>query len=393
MKVRVLIREFSGPVPGIAVTKQHDRTRNRRKRLVWQFRAKFCTLSLVNLLTPIGKFYGLGMDVRNRLYDRAVLPSHSLGARTISIGNLTAGGTGKTPLVELTARMLAESGEKVCILSRGYGRTDPRRRVIVSDGERVLADASTGGDEPVELARKLLGQAIVIADADRVGAAAWAQEHFGITAFVLDDAFQHRRAKRDLDIVCIDATDPWGNGQVLPAGTLREPLINIRRAGLVAVTRADLVGSADAVVKRLRKCGMDAPVVFASAKMRGLAKFDDGIASDLDDSRLCAANALAFAGIGNPSSFRKLLEKENLNIKGFEIFRDHHRYTEADISSLEQKARALSASCLLTTAKDAVKLGGSKFELPVFVVEIEVEISDPALFRSLVTGQGPDLRA
>lgn len=374
-----MIREFSGPGPAWL--------------LVWQFRGNFCTLSLVNLLKPIGKLYGMGMEVRNRLYDAGVLRSHSLGARTISIGNLTAGGTGKTPLVELTARILAENGEKVCILSRGYGRTEPRRRVIVSDGEKLLADAATGGDEPVELARKLLGQAIVIADADRVGAAAWTREHFGITAFVLDDAFQHRRARRDLDIVCIDATDPCGNGHVLPAGTLREPLKNIRRAGLVVVTRADLVGSVDPVVKQLRECGMDAPVVFASAKMRGLTKFADGIASDLDDSRLCATNALTFAGIGNPSSFRKLLEKENLDIKGFEIFRDHHRYTQADISSLEQKARSLSASCLLTTAKDAVKLEGSKFGLPVFVVEIEVEISDPALFRSLVTGRVPDLRA
>lgn len=379
MKVRVLIREFSGPGPAWL--------------LVWQFRANFCTLSLVNLLTPIGKLYGMGMEVRNRLYDGGVLRSHSLGARTVSIGNLTAGGTGKTPLVELTARILAENGEKVCILSRGYGRTEPRRRVIVSDGEKLLADAATSGDEPVELARKLLGQAIVIADADRVGAAAWARERFGITAFVLDDAFQHRRAKRDLDIVCIDATDPCGNGHVLPAGTLREPLKNIRRAGLVVVTRADLVGSVDPVVKQLRECGMDAPVVFASAKIRGLTKFADGIASDLDGSRLCATNALTFAGIGNPSSFRKLLEKENLDIKGFEIFRDHHRYTQADISSLEQKARSLSASCLLTTAKDAVKLEGSKFGLPVFVVEIEVEISDLALFRSLVTGRVPDLRA
>ncbi|MCC7308829.1 MAG: tetraacyldisaccharide 4'-kinase [Acidobacteria bacterium] len=374
-----MIREFSGPGPAWL--------------LVWQFRANFCTLSLVNLLTPIGKLYGMGMEVRNRLYDGGVLRSHSLGARTVSIGNLTAGGTGKTPLVELTARILVENGEKVCILSRGYGRTEPRRRVIVSDGEKLLADAATGGDEPVELARKLFGQAIVIADADRVGAAAWAREQFGITAFVLDDAFQHRRAKRDLDIVCIDATDPWGNGHVLPAGTLREPLKNIRRAGLVVVTRADLVGSVDPVVKQLRECGMDAPVVFASAKIRGLTKFADGIASDLDDSRLCATHALTFAGIGNPSSFRKLLEKENLDIKGFEIFRDHHRYTQADISSLEQKARSLSASCLLTTAKDAVKLEGSKFGLPVFVVEIEVEISDPALYRSLVTGRVPDLRA
>ena len=126
------------------------------------------------LLSPVGWLYGTIADIRNTLYERGVLKSYSLGARTISIGNITAGGTGKTPLVAHVAALLAESGEKVCILTRGYGRDNPRDRVLVSDGEQVLVDAKKGGDEPVELARKLIGKAIIVADADRLSAAAWA---------------------------------------------------------------------------------------------------------------------------------------------------------------------------------------------------------------------------
>src|SRR5688572_13091897 len=178
------------------------------------------------MLKLLGKIYGSIADLRNRLYDRDLFKSHSLGARTISIGNITTGGTGKTPLVGYVAEILADAGEKVCILTRGYGRTGSGR-VLVSDGTEVLADAATGGDEPVELARRLSGKAIVISDADRVSAATWAKEEYGVTAFVLDDGFQHRRVKRDLDIVCLDATDPDGGGLVLPAGKLREFFVNL----------------------------------------------------------------------------------------------------------------------------------------------------------------------
>src|SRR5687767_15516298 len=126
------------------------------------------------MLKLLGKIYSLGADVRNAFYDRGILKTYSLGARTISIGNITTGGTGKTPLVAYVAEILADAGEKVCILTRGYGR-ESSGRVLVSDGNEVLVDASEGGDEPVELARKLIGKAVVVADADRVSAAKWAK--------------------------------------------------------------------------------------------------------------------------------------------------------------------------------------------------------------------------
>src|SRR6185503_7633483 len=176
----------------------------------------------MNPLSPLGWIYGFVADARNSLYDRQIFRSEALGALTVSIGNLTVGGTGKTPLVAYVARLLSDNGESVCVLTRGYGRKNAAEQVLVSDGRRVLCDALTGGDEPVELAYKLLGKAAVIANRDRIAAARWAIENLGAKAFVLDDAFQHRKAKRDVDIVCIDSTNPFGNGESLPAGILRE---------------------------------------------------------------------------------------------------------------------------------------------------------------------------
>lgn len=359
---------------------------------------------MVAMLRLPGKLYGLGMDVRNALYDRGIFRCHSLGAKTISIGNITTGGTGKTPLVAYVASLLADAGEKVCVLTRGYGRENQRERVLVSDGSSVLVDARTGGDEPVELALKLIGKAIVVADADRVAAAAWVKKEFGVTAFVLDDAFQHRRAKRDLDIVCVDATDPCGGGRVLPAGRLREPFRNLARADAMVITRADLVDAVENVIGRLRSKNDRAPIFVSRMlvpSVVGLAEFGfspptaggwdrlrDKLASDEDDE----VRVLAFCGLANPKAFFGQLgaafDDTAMN-EAFELsmvvpFPDHHRYTQADVDSLQRRARECNVHAFVTTSKDAVKLRDLKFEIPCFVVEAELAIDDAHRFRDLL---------
>src|SRR4051794_28781164 len=154
-------------------------------------------------------------DLPTSFYDRAGFGSYVLGPRTNSMENITAGGTGKTPLVAYVAEILADRGEKVCILTRGYGRQNENQRVVVSDGHKVLANAREGGDEPVELAEKLLSKAVIVADANRLAAGKWAKIEFGITAFILDDGFQHRKVRRGLDIVCVNAQEPFGGGKML----------------------------------------------------------------------------------------------------------------------------------------------------------------------------------
>ena len=335
----------------------------------------------MNALSPLGWLYGVGSSFRNALYDRGIFRSYKLGARTISIGNLTAGGTGKTPLVAYVARLLAESGEKVCVLTRGYGRDDPAARVLVSDGENITADARTGGDEPVELAQKLLGKAIVIADRNRVAAAKWAMQEFVPTVFVLDDGFQHRRAARDVDIVCIDATNPFGDNRFLPAGRLRERPANLARSQIAILTRADLADDIAAVELSVRQLAPKIEIFQASYKLR----FSElGSEDPIEISVLRDHAAFAFCGLGSPESFFAQLTREGIRLVGTKAFPDHHKYTAEDIGKVVATAQNATAEVLITTAKDAVRLTDIEPEMRCIIAEIDLEIRDPEGFRRLI---------
>ena len=333
--------------------------------------------------------YGKIIGCRNSLYEKQVFKSFSLGAQTISVGNITVGGTGKTPFVAFVAEILAEKGEKVCILSRGYGRENPKQRVLVSDGKKVLTDVKTAGDEPFELATKLLGKAIVISDANRVAAAKWAREKFGITAFVLDDAFQHRRAKRDLDIVLLDATNPFGNRKTLPFGTLREPLKNLKRADLVLITRVNLVSKKQITDYKLQIAKLtDCPIFIAKNKISDLIKLENFPAkpqSETHHSPLATHRYLAFCALGNPNNFFEQLRRENFDLVSTENFPDHHFYTQNDVIKIEKIAAQSNAETLLTTAKDAVKLKNLKFNLPCFVAESQMMFDDEKKMREIIS--------
>ena len=327
---------------------------------------------------PLNRLYETIVGARNSLYDAGVFKSHSLGAKTVSIGNITVGGTGKTPLVAFVAEVLAGAGEKVCILTRGYGRENPRKQVLVSDGEKITADFRAAGDEPFELAGKLLGKAIIVANANRAAAGNWAREKFAVTAFVLDDAFQHRRVKRDFDVVCIDATNPFGNGKTLPTGILREPLNNLKRAGAIVITRANLIEGISDLKSEIAKYNRSCPIFVSENRISGLIELKDFLAVPLvspraaDDRRLAAGNCLAFCALGNPNNFFEQLRGENFNLVAVETFPDHHFYAPNDIAKLVAKANRTNAETLLTTAKDAVKLKDLNVDLPCFVAESEM---------------------
>jgi len=308
------------------------------------------------------------------------------------LGTFTTGGTGKSPLVGHVAQILAERGETVCILTRGYGRKNPKSRVLVSDGKGLLADPEHSGDEPFELAKKLLGKAIVIADADRVAAAKWAKRRFGVTAFVLDDGFQHRRAKRNIDIVCIDATNPFGGGHMLPAGHLREPLGNLRRADVVVITRSDLVDDISNLRSEISDLSPSSKIFLVKnriSRMTAIGKFNavnDGSEKRTAEELSVASGATAFAfcGLGNPENFWATLQKSKVDIRGTRGFADHYSYSQKDIDDLVRSATDSGAMILLTTAKDAVKLSNLKFGIPCFVVEIEIVIDEDSEFRNLL---------
>ena len=364
-------------------------------------------------LKMISWAYGKITDFRNQLYESGRFESFSLGAKAISVGNITVGGTGKTPLVAFVAEILAENGEKVCVLTRGYGRKNPKNRVLVSDGEKVLADVKSSGDEPFELAEKLLDKAIVIADANRVSAAHWAREKFGVTAFVLDDAFQHRKAKRDLDIVILDATNPFGNLKILPSGILRESLKNLKRAGLIVISRANLVENFEDLKAKIREYNSDCPVFISENKISNLIelrKFNANAqrrkdAKDKTESRVNTdknkfvidegksgiwnlesgiEKVLAFCALGNPENFYEQLRREGFDLTCVESFPDHHFYRQSDIVKLDAKAERIGAKILLTTAKDAVKLKDLQVKVACYVVETELRFDDEKGFREMI---------
>src|SRR5581483_3251120 len=204
------------------------------------------------LLWPLTLPYRIAVGLRNHLYDAGWLRTRRLPTHVISIGNLTVGGTGKTPLVIWTANRVLAQGRRVAVVSRGYRRDSRESRVLVSDGRKLLAGPETAGDEPCVIAQRCPG-AVVAVGADRAGVSAWVLGRFAVDVIVLDDAFQHRAIARDEDVLLIDATDDEGLRDLLPGGRLREPMASARRATAIVVTRAEDPGAAARVVRRLEQ--------------------------------------------------------------------------------------------------------------------------------------------
>ncbi len=334
-------------------------------------------------LAPLSLIYGAVTRTRLALYRAGALAVHQLDAPVISVGNITAGGTGKTPLVEWLARCGAREGKRVCVLTRGYGRADARMRVVVADNERVLADAHVGGDEPRLLAENLRGLAAVVADADRVAAARWAQAALGSEVFILDDGFQHLRLARDLNIVTVDATAPWGGGHLLPRGRLREPLRGLARADCIVITRAELAPDLAALRATATQLSDGRPVFIArthTQRIRLLA------AADAASIKLAALPQplAAFCAIGNPQAFFTHARQAGCELSQTRAFPDHHNYTQADVAALTHAAERSGARALITTAKDAVKLRSLRFALPCYVLEIALRLDEETELLTLV---------
>ena len=322
------------------------------------------------LLPPLSALYGAVTRSRLSLYQRGTFHTTKLDRPVISVGNITAGGTGKTPLVEWIAKTIAARGKKVCILTRGYGRENPQRQVVVSDGTSILATPGEAGDEPYLLATKLLGSAVVISNIDRISAARYAVENFNVDCFVLDDGFQHLRVARDLNIVTVDATNPWGGGELLPYGRLREPLSGLSRADCVVLTRCDQATHLDSLRAELSDLIHDRPVFLS--KMQPVKNL------------LPTGPVAAFCAVGNPQSFFTQLHTAGYEVVLEKTYADHHSYTQQDITHLLNETSRAGATNLITTAKDAVKLRSLSFTLPWHVFEIEVAIENEDAFKQLI---------
>ncbi len=314
--------------------------------------------------------YRLIVFSRNRLYDRQMLKSVRLACPVISVGNLTVGGTGKTPCVIGLAKMLARHGYRPAVLSRGYGgqNTGPVR--IVSDGANAEQSAAETGDEPLLIARSLPGVP-VITGARRTLTGQSAIERFNADVLICDDAFQHRQISRDINIVLLDAERPLGNGRLLPRGELREPAESLRRADCIVLTRADKTGPTPARIARIADAS-GIPVFRAVHRFRELIGPGGGV---LPPEHLRGKKVCAFCGIAKPASFKKILLEAEAEVLSFIDFPDHYVYNRDDLEALRRHFSAQNADCRLTTEKDAMRLEAfPDFLKTLFVARVEMEI-------------------
>jgi len=329
------------------------------------------------LLLPlwlVSLVFGWMVSLRVRRW-RAGGRARRVQAEVVSIGNLTVGGAGKTPVAIHITRFLREAGVRTAVLSRGYGRTSDGL-VEVADSERVLTDAARGGDEPLLLARSCPGVPVVVAR-DRASAAEHAVARFGAQVVVLDDGFQHLRLHRGLDVVVLDATAPYGNGYLLPRGPLREGREALRRAGLVWISKADQASAQDVDVLRAEALALTGrePVVAAYRVVDVL----DGGGGSLGPTALQGCRVLLVAGLARPGSFRRTLESCGATVVAEMVFPDHHRFTEQEITNILSRTRAAGADALALTEKDAVRLPSLDSEVRVVRIESKILSGESSL--------------
>jgi len=309
------------------------------------FRLSYLPLSLMSLL------YGIG--VRVRLKNIMAGKKMSLPGFTVSIGNITAGGTGKTPAACMMAEWALGEGYNAAILSRGYGGRKRARVTVVSDGRNILAGPREAGDEPCLLAGRLPGIP-VITSRDRYLAGLTAHRNFGSTFFILDDGYQHLGLKRDLDLLLLDAVRPFGNGCLLPRGPLREPVKEISRADAVILTRAGSWVGGKVISNDLKNILQDRPV-FLGDHLPDKVIFPC-LKKVHDTSLLKGKRVAAFAGIARPDSFRDTLIKLGAEILSFRSFPDHHPFSRDEIRALTGEKEKSGADFLITTEKDWIRV-------------------------------------
>ncbi|MDP2895289.1 MAG: tetraacyldisaccharide 4'-kinase [bacterium] len=332
------------------------------------------------VLWGMSQVYRLGVWLRIRIYEAGLLRRRSLPCPTISVGNITVGGTGKTPFVEALASSLHERGRRVAILSRGYkSKNSPGAAErggaatrVVSNGEKIFLNALHAGDEPYLLAANLKGVAVSV-DKNRFRAGQAAISDMGADTLILDDGFQHLSLKRDLDIVLIDCTNPFGNGHLLPRGILREPLRALRRADCFVLTKATGVDT-EPLRAKLRELNPQAEIIETIHQPLYLEELLSGRREKPEFIRGKAVHAVS--GIARPDSFEEAVERLGGHIARRIRFTDHHRFTEQEIEEILQQASAEHVAAVVTTQKDAVRMPTLGFTpVPLYFLRVAIQVT------------------
>ncbi|MDA3797627.1 MAG: tetraacyldisaccharide 4'-kinase [Kiritimatiellae bacterium] len=323
---------------------------------------------------------------RHYLYDQRILRTDFPGCQVISIGNLTVGGTGKTPVVELIAKTLASKNRKIAILSRGYKKKEPAfsEKIInkltfqekktpprvVSDGKEIFLDYTQSGDEPFMLANNLKGVAVLV-DKDRVKSKKHAIKEFDCDTLILDDGFQHLALQHSTEIVLVDTTNPYGNGYMLPRGILREPFSNIKRADYIFLTKS--TGDNQYLIDEIRVYNTKAKIIECRHAPRYLENIYTKEIEPLEF--LKAKRIIAMSGIASPKGFEKLLENFGALLMAKKRFTDHHRYTQKEITNIINLAEEKGCEAIITTEKDTVRCDHmEQCNTPIYFLRVDIEI-------------------
>ncbi|MFA6172989.1 MAG: tetraacyldisaccharide 4'-kinase [Kiritimatiellales bacterium] len=337
---------------------------------------------LRGFLKTLSWIFGVLVQLRLLLHKHRIIRASTLGCQVISVGNVTVGGTGKTPIVETFARSLQQKGRKVAILSRGYkSRKTPlwekilkkgeRLPRVVSDGDRLLLNSDLAGDEPYMLASNL-PDVVVLVDKDRVKSGKYAIRKFGCDTLVLDDGFQYLKLQHRLDIVLVDYTNPFGYNRVLPRGLLREPMRNLKRAGFIFITKCPPEGAPELKAK-LRELNSHAEISECRHSPKYLENLYTREQTGLDF--LQGRKISAVSGIAVPESFENGLRKLGAEIVHSAQYADHHRYTQQEIIETINSAGEAGAEMIVTTEKDAVRFPLlDRCDLPVIFLRVEIEM-------------------
>jgi tetraacyldisaccharide 4'-kinase len=344
---------------------------------------------LLALLRILSVLYKKIIQLRLYLFETHIADVRSLGCQVVSVGNLTVGGTGKTPVVEIFARALTKGGRRVAILSRGYKslprpwyerlgdkfKTYDQRRPprVVSDGRSLLLDSEVAGDEPFMLASNLKN-VVVLVDKDRVKSGLYAIRKFGVDTLLLDDGFQYLRLKERIDVVLVDREAPFGNNCMLPRGMLREPPEHLKRANIIFITKcdgSDLTG----LKKQLRHYNRHAEFIECSHSPVHLEEVYTQERKEL--SFLQGQRVGSLSGIARPESFESGLKKLGAEILYSRHYADHHRFSLTEIQKMFQRTKSRGGKIIVTTEKDAVRLPRLETRpLPVYFLRVEIKISN-----------------
>jgi tetraacyldisaccharide 4'-kinase len=335
------------------------------------------------LLYPAGLLYEGAVRGRNALYQRGTFGVRRAGIPVVSIGNLTVGGSGKTPFTAYLASRLSAQGRLVAIASRGYGGRPHEEPLLVSEGRGCLVTAREAGDEPVLFASSLPGVGVVVCK-DRFKAAEFARQRLGVEVVLLDDGFQHRSLARSCDLLLVEAEERFGNGKMLPRGPLREPLAEMARADALVVTgHPERLMEGGARLKEIMaRQGVSRPVFFCARRFQGFSAIATG--ELLPPAALSGLKAVAFSGIARPEAFEADLRSLGIDLLDALRFRDHQALGGAEMAAIRELAGRLKPDVLITTEKDKARMGEVTLPLPSYALRIQLQPDDERELLALV---------